>query len=137
MIKLKILSISLLSALLFSACGTPAANIEITKSGKFKFITYSESNLQEAIDNDEIPLLYFYADWCPTCRALNKELIDKASEIPENLTILKIDYDTEKELKLKHEITIQHTLIQLDQNQSEVTRWIGGGVATLLQQLEQ
>ncbi|MBL4694433.1 S-layer homology domain-containing protein [Candidatus Gracilibacteria bacterium] len=76
-------------------------------------------------------LLYFRADWCPTCRSLDNELASDLSALPDDLTILDIDYDTEKSLKQTWGIVLQHTLVQLDKNGEEVKRWTGGGISTI------
>jgi thiol-disulfide isomerase/thioredoxin len=44
-------------------------------------------------------VLFFYANWCPTCGAINKDIEAKLAEIPKNLTLLKVNYDDEVELK--------------------------------------
>ncbi|PLX25040.1 hypothetical protein C0580_03440 [Candidatus Parcubacteria bacterium] len=48
------------------------------------------------------------------------------SSIPSDLTILKVDYDSETELKKKYSITYQHTLVQVDAQGNQITKWTGG-----------
>jgi thioredoxin 1 len=56
--------------------------------------------------------LFFHADWCPTCVAAEKDILSK--DIPSDLTILKVNFDSEIELKKKYEIIAQTTFIQID-----------------------
>lgn len=133
---MKKLATIILTTVFLTACGQPVADVEITGENTAKLLDYSEENLAAAIENNETPVLYFYADWCPTCRVFNNQLLEEIERVPEEVTILKIDFDTGKELKKEHKITIQHTLIQLDNNQNEVTRWIGGGIDLMLQELD-
>ena len=44
-------------------------------------------------------VLFFHANWCPTCIAVNKDIDANLKNIPADLTLLKTSYDDEKELK--------------------------------------
>jgi thiol-disulfide isomerase/thioredoxin len=80
--------------------------------------------LQNAHDGDVV--LFFKADWCPTCIALDKSIIDQSNDIPEHVTILEIDYDNATELRKKYGVTTQHTLVQVDENGEMIAKWTGG-----------
>ncbi|MBL4694152.1 thioredoxin family protein [Candidatus Gracilibacteria bacterium] len=127
----------ILSSLFLSAACTsaPLDPSEIDPAFATQYLEYSESTLTTSLAKGPV-LLNFHADWCPSCVALTKELQKEISQaIPANMTILEVDYDTEKELKKIWEIRLQHTLIQLDQQGNEVTRWSGGNLATLKDQI--
>jgi len=95
------------------------------------YMDYSESGLSET----ENTVLFFHANWCPSCRALDKGLLEDT--IPENLTILKVDYDTQTELRKKYGIVSQHTLVQVDNEGNEIKKWLGGnGVDDILERME-
>lgn len=68
-------------------------------------------------------VLFFHAGWCPSCKTTDKKL--NLEQIPENLTILKVDYDSENDLKKKYEVTTQHTFVQIDNSWNLVNKWIG------------
>lgn len=87
-----------------------------------EYVDYNPELLARANSGDVV--LFFHAKWCPTCKALERSILN--GDIPENLTILKIDYDTASELKDKYDIVIQHTLIQVDSQGNEITKWVGG-----------
>ncbi|MBI4091829.1 MAG: redoxin domain-containing protein [Candidatus Levybacteria bacterium] len=99
------------------------------------YLKYSEENLAKANERGRT-ILYFWAFWCPTCKALDAELRSRGNELPSDVTILQVNYDTERELKQKYEIVIQHTLVQIDQDGNEVAKWIGGGIETIKQQVK-
>lgn len=99
------------------------------------YIEYSEVNFANAQKNGRV-VLYFWASWCPTCKVLDQELKEKGNELPNDVTILQVNYDTEKELKKIYGITQQHTLVQVDKDGNEVEKWIGGGFETIKQQLK-
>ena len=106
-----------------------------TESTEATYVTYSEEALAQAHANGKRPVLFFHASWCPTCKALNDELNEKISTLPSDVVILKTDYDTYTELKQKYGVTIQHTLVQVDTQGNEVSKWVGGNVDTIIQKV--
>lgn len=70
-------------------------------------------------------VLFFKADWCPTCRALDADIKAHLKDIPENLAILTLDYDTSDALKKKYKVTTQHTLVQVDAKGEQIKQWKG------------
>lgn len=82
---------------------------------------YSASKLALAEEGDVV--LFFHANWCPTCRAADKNL--NAESIPDGLTILKIDYDSATDLRKKYKLTTQHSFVQVDKNGNLINKWIG------------
>jgi len=89
-----------------------------------EYLDYDASLLGRADDGDLV--LFFHASWCPTCKALEKDVKNNLSNIPEDLTILKLNYDKESDLRKKYAVVIQHTLVQVDSNGNEITKWTGG-----------
>lgn len=100
-----------------------------------QYVDYSESSLAKAQEKGRA-VIYFWASWCPTCKVLDRELRERGSELPNDVTILKTNYDTEKELKKKYQIVQQHTLVQVDKNGNEVKKWIGGNIDVIKQELK-
>lgn len=74
---------------------------------------YSALALAEAQKADKPVALHFRADWCPTCRAQDKVIESLKSEPGLDLTVLAVNYDTEKELKRQFNIRGQSTLVVL------------------------
>lgn len=99
------------------------------------YLKYSEENLAKAKERGR-PVLYFWAVWCPTCKALDADLRSRGNELPSDVTILQVNFDTERELKNIYQIVVQHTLVQIDQDGNERAKWIGGGIETIKQQLK-
>jgi len=101
------------------------------------YLEYSPENQTSSQFKGESVLFFAATTWCQTCSALEEEIIERNEEIPNDITILKVDYDNDKKMNAKYGVTAQHTLIVLDQNGKEVNRWIGGGFDTLLQQINE
>jgi len=85
---------------------------------------YREDRLTMAEDGRVV--LFFRASWCPSCRALDQDIQANLDQIPEDLTILTLDYDTEIDLRRQYGVTIQHTLVQVDAEGNKVQKWSGG-----------
>lgn len=79
-------------------------------------------------------LLFFKADWCPSCVTADQTLNKEFTAIPKDLAILKVSYDTETKLRKKYGVTIQHTFVQVNQYGELITKWVGGtSVAEILE----
>jgi thiol-disulfide isomerase/thioredoxin len=94
---------------------------EMMKAGTYAL--YSAEKLVRAETGDVI--LSFHASWCPSCRALDADILKNMSAIPEDLSILKVDYDTATELKKKYGVTVQNTLVQVDATGTLIAKWSG------------
>jgi methionine-R-sulfoxide reductase/methionine-S-sulfoxide reductase len=68
-------------------------------------------------------LLFFHADWCPTCRNFDKQISE--SHLPADILIYKVDYDTETALKQRYSILSQSTWVQIDAQGNMYKRWLG------------
>lgn len=105
----------------------------MTKGG---YVEYSKKVLDEASNNRRV--LFFFANWCPTCKPTDADLKTNTSKIPQDVTVIRVNYndtDTdqeEKDLAKKYGITYQHTFVQIDGQGNEVTKWNGGKTDELL-----
>ena len=96
-----------------------------------RYIDYSSDNLAKATANNGKAVIWFAAlAWCPSCQAADRDFKAHFDKVPKDVTIMKINYDTAKELKQKYAITIQDTFIQIDSKGSEIVRWNSGGQGT-------
>jgi len=67
-------------------------------------------------------ILFFYAPWCPQCRALDASI--QEGIVPPGVAIFKTDYDSHQELRQKYGVTIQTTLVEVDENGNEVREYV-------------
>ena len=68
-------------------------------------------------------VLFFHADRCPTCNEAEKNFLE--SWIPEGLTILKVNFDTERELRQKYAILTQTSYVLIKPDGTMIKRWVG------------
>ena len=76
-------------------------------------------------------VLFFYADWCPTCKTAMRDIDSRIPDLG-NITVVVVDYDKENQLKRKYGITYQHTYVQIDPMGEKVALWSGGAVDDIL-----
>jgi thiol:disulfide interchange protein len=87
------------------------------------YIEYSPALLKQTGITNRV--LFFKADWCPSCNSLDKEIKSDLSKIPANTLILDVDYDKNQDLRTKYGVTSQHTLVLVDENGGQIKKWTG------------
>lgn len=73
-------------------------------------------------------VVFFYAAWCPNCRATVAELNARWADVNPDLTLVIADYDKESALKGKFGVTYQDTFVLLDKEGNSAKSWNSGGV---------
>jgi len=86
----------------------PEEPTEKIASGK-----YTEYNEAELANSKGDSYLFFHAPWCPQCRSIEKS-INAGGHIPKGVTIYKVDYDSNQELRKKYDVTLQTTFVHVD-----------------------
>lgn len=94
---------------------TPVATS--TKPGTYA--EYTESSIASTSDTK---LIFFHAAWCPQCRALEADI--KADGVPSGVAIFKVDYDTSQALRQKYGVTLQTTVVRVDDNGNLVKKFV-------------
>ena len=113
-----------------------AAVSTTSKNSTSRYIEFTDSTLVQTADKRRV--LFFYANWCSTCRPADAGFRENENKIPEDVVVVRINYndtDTdneEKELAQKYGITYQHTFVQIDSEGNQIAKWNGGGIDELL-----
>lgn len=90
-----------------------------------KYVLYSpETFSQEALGPNDL-ILFFHAEWCPSCKTLSSDIEKNLINIPKGTTIFKVNYDKETELRKKYGVTYQHTMVRVDKSGNLIKKWSG------------
>lgn len=87
--------------------------------GEGAYIEYKDGSIENTAGTK---LLFFHASWCPQCRALESDIEEKG--VPSGVSILKVDYDTNQDLRQKYGITIQATVVKVDDNGNLLKKYV-------------
>ncbi len=91
-----------------------------------KYVNYD----QTAVENTPgRKLLFFHAAWCPQCRNLEKTILE--GQIPHNMTIFKVNYDSASALRQKYGVTLQTTIIEVDDQGNAIKKHVAYDDPTL------
>lgn len=103
-----------------------------------RFVAYSDEHLKKATENGGKAIVFFHASWCPLCSQAEADLKANWGKVPRDVTILKTDYDSSRELKTKYGVVSQDTWVQLDEKGEVQAKWNSGGrgLQTLLANLK-
>lgn len=96
---------------------------------------YKDYDAAVVSETKGVKILFFHAQWCPQCRQLDAEI--KAGQIPENVTIFKVNYDAAQELRQKYGVTLQTTLVTIDDDGKLVKKHVAYDEPTLAALIKQ
>lgn len=102
-----------------SESASPAVTTEQTTVIAGSYVDYSSDKVASTSGTK---LLFFHAPWCPQCRAIEKDI--QSSTLPENVTIMKVDYDTNQALRQKYGVTTQTTFVKIDDQGNLVKKYV-------------
>lgn len=104
----------------------PAAPAPGPSTAPGSYVDYSDSAVASTKGTR---LLFFHAQWCPQCRALEADIKNKG--VPAGVTILKVDYDSNQALRRQYGVTIQTTVVRIDDKGNLVERYVAYDDPTL------
>ena len=68
-------------------------------------------------------VLFFHASWCSICKGIEDEINADLSRLPSGSTFIKVDYDSETDLRQQHGVTTQYTFVQIDNDGKQIAKW--------------
>jgi len=92
---------------------------QVADASTDRYIDYNDDNFANTANTNRV--IFFHASWCPNC--LYFEKVIQENQIPDNLTILKADYDSSFDLKRLYGVTYQSTLVAVDENGDFLDSW--------------
>ena len=103
---------------------TPSAS-ETTTEAAGDYIPYESLVTSGDKYSDSKVVLFFNAVWCSTCQQARENIEASLGQIPENLAIVVVDFDSSIELRKKYGVTVQHTFIEIDSAGEPLGKWSG------------
>ena len=83
----------------------------------------------ELIQSTELVLVDFYAEWCGPCKIMKPRILDVAERMGDNVKVVQIDVDKEKELATHFRISSVPTLIIFKNGKQQ---WRQSGIISAL-----
>lgn len=93
------------------------------KATRAQTATYVEYTAKAFESGQGTKLLFFHADWCPKCRALDADIQTNITSLSD-VTIYKVNYDTEMELRKKYGVTQQTTVVKTDESGTKLDSFV-------------
>jgi thiol-disulfide isomerase/thioredoxin len=109
--------------------GMPAIGgpkIPFTATANYK--EYTPEVLVSALSSGNATLLYFYADWCGTCRGqepINQAFFNRALQDNLAVTGVRMNVDENQQIMRQYRINYQHSYVLLDKSGNPVDRFYG------------
>jgi thiol-disulfide isomerase/thioredoxin len=98
---------------------SPAVPSEQPSTAAGAYTDYSADKVAAATGTR---VLFFHAPWCPQCRELDESI--KQAQLPDGLTIFKVDYDSNQALRQQYGVTIQTTLVRIDSEGNLLEKYV-------------
>lgn len=89
------------------------------------YISYENYAASADQYSDSKVVLFFNAVWCSTCKQARGNFESSLTEIPENLTVVVVDFDNSIELRKKYAVSVQHTFVEINNAGEAVGKWSG------------
>ncbi len=91
-----------------------------------RYVDYQDQAQLDQLANTD-RWLNFHAPWCPYCVHLDDDINANSGDIPAGVTIVKIDFDSNQDLRVRYGVTRQTTIVRVDVDGNEIDRFVGHG----------
>lgn len=75
------------------------------------FAPFTKEAFKAAADSGKTTLVFFHAPWCPVCKAQEPKVLAHLNGDAKDVVALKVDYDTNMDLRKEMNVEKQSTLI--------------------------
>lgn len=97
---------------------------EITNDSKVEtYISLADFESNKDSFNNQKKVYFFHASWCPICKSIDEDIASDTTQIPDDTTFIKTDFDTSTDLRKKYGVTTQYSFVQIDNYGNEIAQW--------------
>ncbi len=96
--------------------------VEAPVSPVSKVGTYTTYSEDAALTTSGTKLLFFHAPWCPQCRDIETSINEGG--IPNDVTVFKVDYDSNQALRQQYGVTLQTTFVKIDDQGNKIASYV-------------
>jgi thiol-disulfide isomerase/thioredoxin len=100
---------------------TPQAAAEPAKA-EVKPGVYTDYSESAIATTSGTKLLFFHAPWCSQCRQMEASI--NKDGIPTDVTVFKVDYDSNQKLREKYGVTLQTTFVKIDDSGNKIKSYV-------------
>lgn len=126
------MKIFVIMMLLFSTALTLYGNE--AEDTKLTIIPYKNMEQVKNLAEEKPTVLFFKANWCPSCSSAAKDF-DENIEMLKEIYLIVVNYDHSEDLKVKYGVTYQHTFVQISPQGNALVKWNGGKTKQLLEKI--
>ena len=83
---------------------------------------YAEYSEDAVLATSGTKLLFFHAPWCPQCRSIEATI--EEGGLPENVTVFKVDYDSNQALRQRYGVTLQTTFVKVNDSGDKIDSYV-------------
>lgn len=84
-----------------------------------EYVSYSKDAV---LSTPDTKLLFFHAPWCPQCRQIESDI--QKEGVPDGVTVFKVDYDTNQQLRQQYGVTLQTTFVKIDDKGVKIASYV-------------
>lgn len=93
---------------------TPVQGEKVRNEGNGIYDLYDEDLIKSAGENKVV--LFFSSELCAECNNLDNDILTNKDEIPQNVLIMKVDFEVRQDLKDKYKVDKENTIVEIDQS---------------------
>ncbi len=104
------------------ATSAAPASDELAQAAADQPGVYKEYQEGLVASTDGVTLLFFHASWCPQCRMIEANINEQG--VPNGVTVLKVDYDSNQALRQQYGVTLQTTFVEIDKDGTQIEKFV-------------
>jgi len=98
---------------------TPALATNASNARDGSYVNYTNSVIASTPGTK---VLFFHAPWCSQCRQMETSI--NQGGIPNGVTVIKVDYDTNQALRQKYGVTLQTTFVKINDSGDKTASYV-------------